>query len=122
MRFICCTVAAGLMLLAGALQAQEPRVYEVGNGVSRPKVETTVKADYTGEAKAAGIQGTVLLSTVVRPDGTVGEVKVTKSLDAERGLDQQAVRAMKQWTFTPGTKDGTPVAVRVSVEMTFALK
>ena len=38
------------------------------------------------------------------------------------GLDAQAVNAMKQWLFKPGSKDGKPVPVRVSVEMTFRLK
>ena len=52
----------------------------------------------------------------------MGEVKVTRSLDAAFGLDQPAVKAMKRWTFKPGTKDGKPVPVRVSVEMTFTLK
>jgi TonB family protein len=52
----------------------------------------------------------------------VGEVKVTGSLDKQFGLDAAAVDAMKQWEFTPGTKEGRPVAVRVDVEMTFHLK
>jgi len=47
---------------------------------------------------------------------------VTKSLDQKYGLDDQAVTAMKKWQFKPGTKDGKPVAVRVTVEMTFKLK
>jgi hypothetical protein len=29
---------------------------------------------------------------------------------------------MKEWVFKPGTKDGKPAAVRISVEMTFTLK
>jgi len=53
-------------------------------------------------------------------DGLVSDVKVAQPLDDE--LDQQAVEAMRQWTFKPGTKDGKPVAVRVDVQMTFTLK
>ena len=81
-----------------------------------------VKPDYTSEAKQQGIQGTVELSVVVNDDGTVGEVKVTKSLDDKYDLDQQAVIAMKKWLFKPGTKDGKPVAVQVTLEMSFRLK
>jgi TonB family protein len=47
---------------------------------------------------------------------------VVQSLDSEYGLDDEAVKALKQWEFEPGTKDGAPVAVRVDVEMTFKLK
>jgi len=87
-----------------------------------PTVVREVKPDYTAEAKQRGIQGTVELSVVVNDDGTVGEVKVTKSLDDKYGLDEQAVIAMKKWQFRPGTKDGKPVAVQVTVEMSFKLK
>ena len=87
-----------------------------------PTVVREVKPDYTAEAKQRGIQGTVELSAVVNDDGTVGEVKVTRSLDDKYGLDEQAVTAMKKWQFKPGTKDGKPVAVQVTVEMSFKLK
>ena len=87
-----------------------------------PVVLSEVKPDYTAEAKKQGIQGIVELSVVVNDDGTVGEVKVTKSLDDKYGLDEQAVIAMKKWQFRPGTKDGKPVAVQVTVEMSFKLK
>jgi len=53
---------------------------------------------------------------------TVNDVEVVRSLDTEYGLDEQAIKAAKQWRFKPGTKDGKAVAVRVSLEMTFTLK
>jgi periplasmic protein TonB len=96
------------------------QVHHPGNGVTLPVVVGEMKADYTPDAKAAGIQGTFGLDTVVLADGTVGEVTVAQSLDD--GLDEQAVKAMKQWKFKPGLKDGKPVAVLVAVEMTFMLK
>jgi protein TonB len=114
-------VAVTLILAVGALGAQA-QVHHPGNGVTLPVVVSEVKADYTPEAKAAGIQGTVGLDTVVLADGTVGDVTVAQSLDGVHGLDDQAVKAMKQWRFKPGLKDGKPVAVLVAVEMTFTLK
>jgi periplasmic protein TonB len=110
-----------LLVAASTVIAQEPQTYRPGNGVSAPKLVKEVKPNYTPEARAAKIQGTVLLSAVVREDGTVGDVKVSRSLDAKYGLDAEAVKAAKQWTFTPGMKDGKPVAVAVTIELAFNL-
>lgn len=110
-----------LLAAAGIARAQEI-VHGPQAGVAMPMVIREVKPDYTPEAKKAGIQGLIEMSVVVKDDGTVGEVTVTKSLDQKYGLDDQAVIAMKKWLFRPGTKEGKPVAVRVNVEMTFTLK
>jgi TonB family protein len=90
--------------------------------VTLPKVISEVKPQYTREAMEAKIQGDVVMSVVVRTDGTTGEIEVTKSLDTEHGLDKQAVAALSQWRFEPGLKGGKPVPVRVTVEMRFTLK
>jgi TonB family protein len=97
-------------------------VYAPGNGVSLPSVVTQVKADYTQEAKDQRIEGTVLLESVVKSDGSVGAVAVVQSLDSVFGLDREAVKAMRQWEFKPGTKEGKAVAVKVVIEMTFSFK
>ena len=81
-----------------------------------------MKPEYTKQAQEAGIEGTVGLDGVVLKDGTVGEVSVTKSLDKKYGLDEQAIKCVKQWRFKPGTKDGKPVDVRVGMEVYFGLK
>ncbi len=108
--------------LASVVRAQD-RVYDrKDEGVTLPSVVKSVKANYTKEAIQARIEGTVTMSAIVQSDGKIGEVKVTQSLDTQYGLDEAAVNAIKQWEFTPGTKDGTPVAVRVDVEMSFHLK
>jgi TonB family protein len=99
-----------------------PTVHKPGEGVKLPKLVHEVKPDYTREAMEAGIQGRVSLQAVVLESGLVGDVDVTDSLDAVYGLDDQAVKAIRQWQFEPGTKDGKPVAVQVEVEFTFKLK
>ena len=102
--------------------AAQPQVYKPGDGITLPAVVKEVKPSYTAKAKAEKIQGSVWLKVVVKSDGTVGDVQVTRSLDKEHGLDNQAVQAAKQWEFRPGTKDNTPVAVEIALEMTFTLK
>ena len=113
-------VAIAVAASLGVLQAQE--VYKIGNGVSAPVPIHQVKPEYTPEALAARIEGVVALETVVQTDGTVRDVTVSKSLDNVLGLDQQAVKAAKEWRFRPGTKDGKAVPVSVTLEMRFTLK
>ena len=70
----------------------------------------------------AKVQGVVLLECIVRPDGSVSDVNVVRSLDPTFGLDQEAIKAAKQWRFRPGTRFGEPVAVLVTIELTFTLR
>ena len=51
------------------------------------------------------------LEVVVMPDGTVGEVRIKRSLDRKFGLDDAAINSLKDYRFTPRTKDGIPVPV-----------
>jgi periplasmic protein TonB len=97
-------------------------VYRPGSGIINPQVVREVKPQYTADAMRAKVQGTVLLECVILPDGSVGRVDVVKSLDSTFGLDQEAVKAARQWRFRPGTRFGEPVAVLVTIELTFTLR
>jgi protein TonB len=112
-------LALAFVALVGA---QDSTIYVPGNGVSLPQVVKQVKAEYTEEAKQNRIEGKVGLDVVVLADGTIGDVKVAQSLDTVYGLDANAVKAMKQWQFKPGTKDDKPVAVRVAVDIAYSLR
>jgi TonB family protein len=129
------TLTAGAVILATAaatshvpmtatLHAQPEKVYnpKEDKSLTLPRVIREVKPTYTPEAMKAKIQGVIWLSVVVLRSGDVGDVQVTKSLDQQHGLDAQAVAAARQWKFAPGEKDGKPVSVEVTVEMTFTLK
>jgi periplasmic protein TonB len=96
--------------------------YRPGNGVETPRLLHEVKPLYTAPAMRAKIQGTVLLECVVASDGTVGNIKVIRSLDPTFGLDQEAIKAARQWQFAPGTRHGQPVPVLVTIEIAFTLR
>lgn len=100
--------------------SQEP--VRPGNGVQLPRVIHEVKAEYPAEALQARIQGSVYLDVVVQADGSVGEVRVNRSLDAVYGIDEAAVAAAEQWRFEPGRREGKAVAVLIEIEMRFTLK
>jgi protein TonB len=96
--------------------------YKPGSGVSLPEVITEVKPQYTAEAMRAKVQGVVWLECIVLENGTVGDVRITKSLDSVFGLDQEAIKAARRWRFRPGIREGKPVPVIITIELTFTLR
>lgn len=80
-----------------------------------------VNPEYTRAAREAQIVGEVRLAAVVETDGSVGRIRVTKSLDAKYGLDQAAIDATSRWKFEPAKKDGKPVPVRIELVLKFRL-
>jgi TonB family protein len=96
--------------------------YRPGSGVTSPELVHEVKPLYTPDAMRAKIQGSVLLECVVLPDGTVGDLRIIRSLDPVFGLDQEAIKAARQWRFRPGRRLGQPVAVLVNIELSFTLR
>lgn len=100
-------------------------VYRVCNATNdtlcatAPRAISTPNPNYTDEARRKNIQGTVTLAVIVDANGNVKKAEVSKSLDP--GLDEQAIEAVKRWTFHPAESNGKPVAVRIKVEVNFKL-
>ncbi len=115
------TQASAPTLKPAATPMEKPtsEVFSVGNGVSAPVAIFKPEPPYTDAARRAKLQGTSVLWTIIGADGAVKDVRIVKSLDP--GLDQSAVNTIKTWKFKPATKDGTPVACKVSVEVSFKL-
>jgi TonB family protein len=84
-----------------------------------PAAKKSVKAAYPEEARAARIQGEVLLETIIDAEGKVAAVRVTRSVP---GLDEAAVDAAWRWEFTPALLNGRPTPVLMTMVMNFALK
>jgi periplasmic protein TonB len=96
--------------------------YRPGSGVTVPRVLREVKPQYTADAMRAKVQGMVWVECIVMPDGNVGDARITRSLDATFGLDQEALKAARQWKFVPGMRQGEPVPVIITIELTFTLR
>jgi TonB family protein len=97
--------------------------YQAGvNGVSWPEVITETKPAYTSAAMRAKLQGVVEVQAVVNADGSVGDVRIVRSLDDRFGLDEEALKAVRMWRFRPGVKGGRPVPTVVLIELTFTLR
>ena len=98
----------------------ENAVVLCGGAVTMPRIVKEQKPRYTEAAMRAKVAGTVEMEAVVDVDGSVSAARVLTPLHPE--LDEQALNALKEWKFVPGTKDGAPVPVLVTIEMTFALR
>jgi TonB family protein len=100
-------------------QETEPGVYRVGHGVKPPRLTNNRDPEYSEQARKLGYEGTCVLTLMVDADGMPQKIKMTHPLGL--GLDDEAIKAVRQWRFTPATKDGAPVAVQINVEVSFHL-
>jgi TonB family protein len=88
-----------------------------GNGV--PSCVYCPPPRYSDAARKVKFTGNVVLEVTVSEDGRATDPRVLKG--APFGLNEQAIRAVNEWTFRPASASGTPVAVHVPIEMTFRL-
>lgn len=94
-------------------------VFSAGKGIMPPKVVSSPSPTYSKEALDHKYQGHCDLALVVGADGKPYDIEIVRPLG--EGLDQKAIEAVRNWRFEPGRKDGTPVAVRIRVEVAFHL-
>src|SRR5712691_7647492 len=94
-----------------------PSANPVAPDLSSPVATRKVDPAYPLELMRQNLGGTVILYAVIRADGTVGGVRVLRSVD-ER-LDQYASEAIAKWKFDPATKNGAPVDVEATFWIPF---
>jgi len=97
-------------------------VVELDDDMVAPVAVSQTRPDYTPGAMRAKVQGVIRLRCVVSLDGECTDVTVVRSLDPQFGLDTAAVRALREWRFQPGRRDGRPVATRIELEFAFSLR
>jgi TonB family protein len=93
---------------------------EVGGNVTAPRPTYTPDPEYCEEARAAGYQGSCVLSLIVDASGNPRDIRVEHSLGMQ--LDEKAIKALRNWRFEPARKRGKPVAVRINIEVSFHLQ
>jgi TonB family protein len=91
-------------------------VYLVGGSITPPARDGIPR--YPVEAQAAGIKGVVVAEVVIDPSGNVTDAKVVQSIPL---LDDEALRAVRNWHFAPTMVNGQPVLVRMNVNVNFSL-
>jgi TonB family protein len=103
---------------SGGVEAP-PGPMRVGGDVKAPNVSRRVQPDYTESARKARVAGVVVLEAIINKNGTVEQVRVIKGLPL--GLSEEAIEAVKQWRFKPGTLNGRPVDVIFNLTVNFKL-
>ncbi len=84
-----------------------------------PTIVESTPAPFAENARARGIEGTVVLMVLVRRDGSVGAASVSRGLEAS--LDESALGTVKEWKFAPAMRNGRTVEVVLEVEVGFRL-
>ena len=103
-------------------RSQEDGPLPIGGPISRPQIipGTRVEPRYTEPARLAHVQGVVILRAVIDERGNVIDVRVEKALPFR--LDEEAVKAVSQWRFTPGLLNGRPVKVYFDLTVKFEIR
>ena len=81
-----------------------------------------IKPVYPDFARRANVQGTVVLEVDVYKDGSVGNIRVLRSVQSgPGGLDEAAIQAVRAVRFQPGKSSGNPVDTTVNIPVEFKL-
>ena len=91
----------------------------IGGGVRPPMLVSKAQPSFTEQARQLRVQGTVRLAMVVDETGAPAAIWVTEPLGF--GLDEEAVKAVSQWRFQPGARNGEPTPVITQVEVNLRL-
>ena len=110
-------LAIGVLAVPAIALAQAAPL-RVGGDIREPKKITHVVPDYPEEARAAGVQGVVIIEAVIGEDGAVKEARVLRPAPM---LDAAAVDAVLRWKYTPTLLNGQPVPIIMTVTVTFTL-
>jgi TonB family protein len=121
---IFCEALIVLSLITFQAPVQEPSapghgVFRVGKGVAPPVLLSKTEPEYSEQARKARYQGSVMLYVQIDPSGEPTNIKVVRALGL--GLDQKAMEAIAKWKFRPGSKEGNPVTVEATIEVSFRL-
>ena len=111
-------VAAKAPKPAAAPPAPAVTQIQVGGDVQAALLTHEVEPVYPSIAKSARIEGTVRLSAIIAPDGTVKDLHV---ISGNPLLVEAAQNAVKKWVYRPTYLNGNPVEVLTQIEVRFKL-
>jgi protein TonB len=97
---------------------EPPKPVQVGGTIRRPMKIGGADPVYSPMARAAGVQGLVIIEATIGIEGRVTNARVLRGVPL---LDQLALDAVRTWEYTPTMLNGVPVPVIMTVTVTFTL-
>jgi TonB family protein len=104
--------------------------YHVGDGVTAPKLISSVQPEYSKKMRKKKITGDCLVSLTADIDGNVSDAHLLTSTpdlsdkklhDAAMEMQNNCMKAVKQYRFEPATYQGKPVPVNLNVDIHFQI-
>jgi TonB family protein len=98
---------------------QETKPSRIGGGVTAPRLLHSAEPAFNATARVLKYSGTTLVNLHVEPDGTVSHLSIVRPVGL--GLDESALAAVQQYTFSPAMMNGNPTLVELNVEVNFQI-
>ena len=106
----------GAVVGAGGM---ENVVYEAGEFDEQASVLREIQPKFPEKANKLGISGYVKVLIVIDVYGDVAQAQVLTQEPAGYGFDTEALKAVRQWKFSPAKLGGYPVAQKATKEFRF---
>ncbi|HJX83611.1 MAG TPA: TonB family protein [Candidatus Angelobacter sp.] len=116
---LCLIIAVGLFFGIPLIDAQVPQIPSVSQEELASHLMTYVAPIYPAIAESAKVQGDVVISVEISPDGFV---RSTKVLTGPAMLSHAATSALKQWRYSPFRSGNGTTAVTGNVLVSFTLR
>lgn len=117
MRRLFLSILAAAGIIFGTFAAETPS-YPGGEEAMKKFIASTMI--YPQPAIDNGVEGIVTLRVTVRPDGSIGSIKVVKMIDPD--LEQEAIRIVKKMpAWIPADDNGTPIESTADILVVFEL-
>ncbi len=90
--------------------------------MAQPELMKKAKPGYPTAARAAGIEGWVVLAVVIGTNGKIQGAEVVYSSTPDIGFEKYSLDAVKRTRYQPTTVDDEPVEVCTWVGINFLLE
>lgn len=117
--FTACTSALALRMDVQAPSSSNPAPKSIHVKETAMNVVSKVQPVYPVTAKKDKISGSVVLAATIGKDGTVEQLKVSKSLRAD--CDKSAIDAVHEWRYKPFLLNGNPIEVETTITVNYTL-
>jgi TonB family protein len=98
----------------------KPEMIRISQGVAEGHIVKKVGPEYPALAKAARLQGAVVLHALIGKDGDIRSLRVKQPLGL--GVEESAANAVSQWRYKPTTLNGDPVEVDTQITINYQLR